>query len=119
MKYQALYDEAIRRDGGVFVRVADNIIPFDGYFTPARLDLDFFPEGSVHNTEPFDRLVEIIVEWAVESGSEHIGVKIIDGVTYTAAGQVFADVAYAMGYAHGAGLEGVYDVGTGKLIKRR
>lgn len=107
MKFQALYDEA-RKRGIVFVRIEDNLIPFDGWFVQSGGQMRFLFEN-------FDDIVSYATS---TSKHEYIAVT-KDGSIMT--GDVFgvARKEYAMGYAHGAGLDGIYDVGTGKLIRRK
>ncbi len=114
MKYQALYDAATAKDGQVlFVRVADNVIPFDGWFVQES-------GWRIVTKDIFDSAVDIITAEATYGGGGYIAVA-NNGQCRMVSGKLFGShrKEYAMGYAHGAGLEGIYDVGTGKLVKRK
>jgi hypothetical protein len=109
VKYQALYDAAKARTT-LFVRVEDNVIPFDGWFV-GRIKLK--PDWV-----DFDRQISL----DVRDEGEILALAVTEmGDVYSGKGILFAHERkeYAMGYAHGAGLEGIYDVGTGKLIRRK
>jgi hypothetical protein len=109
MKFQALYDAAKERTT-LFVRIGDNVVPYDGWFVGV---IKLVPDWVT-----FDKAVE----FALRDPGDHIGIAVTKmNDVYMGTGLLFAHDSkeYAMGYAHGAGLPGIYDVGTGKLIKRK
>jgi len=114
MKFQALFDAALEKQGrALIVNVDDNSIPFDGYYVPLDMSADFYAAP----VETFDHEVKDVIQML--GGSGFIGITLDGDVVQTSYGFVFASKEYAMGYAHGAGLDGIYDVGVGKLIRRK
>lgn len=116
MKYQALYDTIVAKAGRTLVvRISDNVIPFDGWLVSPS---GFWPTTDMDN---FDGAVKDIVKWATKNKFEYLGFRYDGQYIWYGVGIVFAHERkeYAMGYAHGLGIAGPIDVGTGKVVNRR
>lgn len=118
MRYQTLYNLVQKWKDVTFelARYPDNIvIPTVGYAVMLPYGSGILPITE----DQFDSIVGKAIADGNEWGTTHVTIRFTPDHFYVDHTYIFTDKQYAMGFSHGAGMDGILDLRKKKTIWRK